>query len=333
MSHTHVVTHSGSVVASAHTAEAAHRASRRSDNVGSTVNRAGKVGGAETVTRFIGNCQWCEGDFKLFTVKPGAKVIDHDDLRMVHHGYKRPGHGSIVGDCPGVGELPYERSKVLVERLLFGAESNLVTQMAYLSKLKVGEVDKITREEWGYQAESKKYGNAPKTYVRAAVEDWQWRDVLDKETRDAERSVDFWDSRVKHLQRRVADWKLKPARSFEEIAEKVRGEKAARAAIVAEKRAVRDAKIAATKAKQADLAARREAIAKDLAVKFQALADADDKKGGYALARKQKKHMHWLYVDKLGVNAALVKLGLAKWREEDHRRFGDDVWVEHAYFR
>jgi hypothetical protein len=29
---------------------------------------------------------------------------------LVHHGYKRPGHGSIVGDCTGVGGLPWERS-------------------------------------------------------------------------------------------------------------------------------------------------------------------------------------------------------------------------------
>lgn len=29
---------------------------------------------------------------------------------LVHHGYKRPGIGVIVGDCFGVGYEPYERS-------------------------------------------------------------------------------------------------------------------------------------------------------------------------------------------------------------------------------
>ena len=29
---------------------------------------------------------------------------------LVHHGYRRPGVGYILGDCPGVGQLPWERS-------------------------------------------------------------------------------------------------------------------------------------------------------------------------------------------------------------------------------
>lgn len=326
MSRPYVVTSDGAVVASARSSEAAYRASRQGDKVGSTVNRAV---GKETVTRFVGNCQWCEGDFKLFTVKPGATTIAHDDLRMVHHGYKRPGHGSIVGDCPGVSELPYERSKALVEQLLGGAEVHLAQHREHLRLLKAGKIDRITRQEWSYDTRG---GTKPKLYVQAEVEDWQWRDVLDKETRETERAVDFWNSQVTHFQKRVSNWKLVPARSFEEIAEVEREKRADRDLRVAEKRAARDAKIAATKAKQADLIARREAIAKDLAVKFQSLADAGDVKGGHALARKQKNRMNWLWVDKLGVNAALVKLGLAKWRD-DHKRFEDDVWVEHAYFR
>lgn len=43
-----------------------------------------------------GECQVCEG-WQCMT----------RDGKMVHHGYRRPGHGSIVGDCFGVGHLPY----------------------------------------------------------------------------------------------------------------------------------------------------------------------------------------------------------------------------------
>ena len=53
----------------------------------------------ETVTRYVGNCQICERDQKL-TV----------DMKMVHHGYLRPGDGEIHGDCPCVGAEPYEVS-------------------------------------------------------------------------------------------------------------------------------------------------------------------------------------------------------------------------------
>ena len=54
-------------------------------------------------TRYIGNCQICEGDQKLHVG------------RMVHHGYQRPGDGAIRGDCPGVGQVPYEVSCDLVK--------------------------------------------------------------------------------------------------------------------------------------------------------------------------------------------------------------------------
>src|SRR5271157_5749029 len=74
-----------------------------------------------SVTRYIGNCQICEGDQKL-----------HDGL-MVHHGYRRPGTGYIVGDCPGVGEVPYEVSCEL--------------RKAYLAALQSGRVKTV----WGSQ--------------------------------------------------------------------------------------------------------------------------------------------------------------------------------------
>lgn len=32
---------------------------------------------------------------------------------LVHHGYRRPGYGSIVGDCFGVGHLPYPKTDAL----------------------------------------------------------------------------------------------------------------------------------------------------------------------------------------------------------------------------
>ena len=36
-----------------------------------------------------------------------------DASRMVHHGYRRPGWGSIVGDCFGVGHLPFPATDAL----------------------------------------------------------------------------------------------------------------------------------------------------------------------------------------------------------------------------
>jgi len=49
-------------------------------------------------TRYLGWCPVCERDIKV------------RDNALVHHGYQRPGHGYIVGDCFGVGYEPYEVS-------------------------------------------------------------------------------------------------------------------------------------------------------------------------------------------------------------------------------
>lgn len=48
--------------------------------------------------RYVGFCPVCERDIKVLR---GT---------LVHHGYRRPGHGEIVGDCPGVGYQPFELS-------------------------------------------------------------------------------------------------------------------------------------------------------------------------------------------------------------------------------
>lgn len=49
--------------------------------------------------RLVGTCPVCERQ---------QKVTPHG--AMVHHGFKRPGWGAIVGDCFGVGLLAYELS-------------------------------------------------------------------------------------------------------------------------------------------------------------------------------------------------------------------------------
>ena len=87
--------------------------------------------------------------------------------------------------------------------------------------------------------------------------------------------------------------------------------RAARTAAAAERRAAREAKVAATKARAADLKARREAIRVDLAEQLRALAAVGDVRGAEVLAKKQKKHMSWLFLRDLDVDDALLALGLA----------------------
>src|SRR5271170_2740661 len=89
---------------------------------------------SELVTRFLGNCQLCEGDFKLTA-----------ENCMVHHGFKRPGDGVIHGDCPGVGSDPYEVSCELIKDALTVTERAIANMKETLAQYKAGEITHFTR--------------------------------------------------------------------------------------------------------------------------------------------------------------------------------------------
>lgn len=55
-------------------------------------------------TRYVGTCPVCEARYK---VRAGL---------LVHHGYRRPGHGHIVGDCFAVHMEPHETSPHAAEK-------------------------------------------------------------------------------------------------------------------------------------------------------------------------------------------------------------------------
>ena len=59
-----------------------------------------------TKTRHIGHCAACDGRFKV------------RDGKLVHHGYKRPGYGYIVGDCLGALSEPHELSPAVAKLAL-----------------------------------------------------------------------------------------------------------------------------------------------------------------------------------------------------------------------
>lgn len=75
-------------------------AARRAERVAATTaSRARRQAERDAKTA---ECQVCEG--RQCLTKDG---------RMVHHGYRRPGYGSIEGDCYGVGHLPFPATNAL----------------------------------------------------------------------------------------------------------------------------------------------------------------------------------------------------------------------------
>jgi hypothetical protein len=254
----------------------------------------------DTVTRYLGNCQLCEGDFKL------------DGGRMVHHGYKRPGDGMIHGDCPGVYREPYELSCEDIKVAKASYEAGLPGIRAYLARLESNCVTRLVRTEW--RGESIEY-------IAGVTALHSWVRALEIATWDVKNTIRSRERIIARFAERIAAWTLQPIRTIEEEQAKERAAKEERARIVVEKRAVRAAKIAATKAKQEALKAKRKAQHAELAAKIEALAAAKDFAGAADLWGQlcHKPKYRWVEMWDLPklCGEALVTLRLFKVRKSD----------------
>ena len=206
------------------------------------------------VTRHVGSCQICEGDFKL-------DAANH----MVHHGYTRPGYGYNVGDCSGVAEDPYEVSCALLPPRLRGVEAYIECQREYLAEYVAGRVDTIVRDESKWDATTCKYEHVAVTYERATTRKHTWNQVYESKQHGIEALISQGEFEVARIAKRIANWRPMPIRELTE--EFVAGSTPEARQAKAEAKAVRDAKHAtlvakreAIKAKHAARAAKRKAM-------------------------------------------------------------------------
>jgi hypothetical protein len=263
---------------------------------------------ADIATRFLGNCQLCEGDFKL-----------NNENRMVHHGYKRPGHGQIEGDCPGVHKDPYEVSCELIKVELKNTEQSIVYMTAELAKYTAGEVMHFTKTVYKMSF-GRIVGLMRLDFAIGVTEFYTWQKEYQYRVNEITSEISRAKHRATHYAKRIADWVKKPIRTVEELVAKEQANKAARKAERDAARAARDAKKAATKAKQDALAASRKAIREDFETKIQALAagSPESLKDRQAAARallnelEKTKYRNWLSKWDLECEDAFVALGLAK---------------------
>jgi len=249
------------------------------------------------VAREVGNCQICEGDQKL-----------HGGL-MVHHGYRRPGDGYIVGDCPGVGAPPYEVSCDLVRIYLGSYRGKLADAQARLVRLASGQV--------GYLTETTFRGERVE-FVAGVTAQYYWDRAVEHATSSMDARIRRLDFEIGRCTARIAAWKLAPVRTVEEEQKKADGEKAVRKAAREEARAARDAKKAATAAKQEALAAKRLATRLAFEEKFRTLAAgpqsfplSDRQASARSLLAEVDKKKYWLSRSDLECADAFVALGLA----------------------
>lgn len=193
-----------------------------------------------TALRTLGHCQCCEGEFKL-----------HKG-RMVHHGYQRPGHGQIVGDCPAVDVLPYETSCAWLR------DTYLPKLRLRLSVVEEGIATLPERTSlWAPDPETRYSIGAPRMIeLRLGVTaPWLWDQEMKRRNHDLANERDALTAAIPRVEKRIADWTPRPVREVTE------------AQLTAERKAARDAANAPAKAERAAKKAAREKHAAELKAK------------------------------------------------------------------
>lgn len=218
-----------------------------------------------TSTRYVGTCAVCEGRVK---VRGGT---------LVHHGYRRPGHGYIVGDCFAVGLLPHEVSSATARAYL----DYLTTRVADLETAKeqvasatelvheytrpngIGFGPRVTETVHVKKGDRGRYEGP---YRIPSFDDVQ-KGLLDQLTYE----LISTRNDAARMTRLIETWTEQPLITVEEEMARVTAElKAARAIVKAE----RDAKKAVQKARKDARAAKLMAKLEVAKVKAQAILDA-----------------------------------------------------------
>jgi hypothetical protein len=267
----------------------------------------------KTVTRFVGHCQICEGEFKLTS-----------DNRMVHHGYKRPGHGNIVGDCMAVGEPAYEQSCEFLKVYTVRLRDRLAETEARLARLVAGEIKSLSKNV------RVRLGAGRYEYQLVEVREGEvdFPQVLKVAIANVESDIRFIKMDLARCESRIATWVALPVRTVEELEREVQLDKDARKAAKDAARAKKQAKKDETKAKQDALKAKRDAIQAEFVAKFVALANSpeslvDRQKAALEIVRtlSAKKYEFVDALWMLGINTELTTLGILVPEVYDGRTF------------
>jgi len=185
---------------------------------------------------------------------------------MVHHGYKRPGEGYIVGDCPGVNHAPYERSCDLIKVYRDKEKAHLVDEEGYLRKLQAGEVAQL----W---VAKQPYNRANRDLTESITAgDSRWRYAHQLAISKTESGIRHTKHVIERFNHRISEWYPKAYRTVEEFEAVASGVKAEKKAVKDAARAEREAKKQATRDKQAALEAKRQGLKDAFASELLSLA-------------------------------------------------------------
>jgi len=255
-----------------------------------------------SVTRYIGTCPVCERQQRLHK------------MRMVHHGYRRPGTGEIEGDCFGVGYPPYELSSEGTEDYLEKLLGQREHYQDFLRRLEAGEVRTLHKDV------SIGRFSPPKMVTLTPADGYDFDEELRSRIRDTRYYIRGLDTEIARCERLIKDWVKRPVRTIEEEAQELERLRVEREAAREELRAARRSKREALDAKNRQREEERLALMDEYRRKFNDLAFEADAPGVQARAQSLWEEMHRRSRKKaylrfqpwdLGIDAALAALKLA----------------------
>lgn len=139
-----------------------------------------------------GHCAICAHLQKLHKV--GDKFV------MVHHGFQRPGHGYIVGDCFGVKYEPYEKSAEACKDYIPHLEGAKKHFEGIVAKLKSGTIDSFTIP--------KRHKNEQDKILVKGEEAFEKE--LKSRIHSAEQQIKYIIEDIEMFKKKIADWKEQP---------------------------------------------------------------------------------------------------------------------------
>jgi hypothetical protein len=148
-------------------------------------------------SQVIGTCAICNNSQ---VVRKGGMVV---------HGYQRPGHGYIIGECFGVGYAPYEISADACVAYVPVLEAHKTKFETNLKNLVDGKIKEFRETKHNWRTRQDEIIVVKKGEPRFA-------EILKMEINSAERQIEYVTSDIKEMNRRIKEWTPGTLRTNEE---------------------------------------------------------------------------------------------------------------------
>ena len=149
-------------------------------------------------TKALGFCAACGRDIAVRSDK------------LVHHGYKRPGHGESQGDCLGVGSEPHEISTKLADLVREMTQNRKGAATAQLGRLERDEVSVLYKQSVLRQPDGRRVSDV--RAVQRDLTDSEWRLLRNNAVREEQYTIARCDLEIKRVATLLTDWSVKALR-------------------------------------------------------------------------------------------------------------------------